>query len=106
MASAGDAVVAPHRLLQPFADHPGWHTAVAGAAGTDKCVRPDLLDLRAIAKPHCPLRDPTAKPPTGRREANGRIIAMLGPPANLAMQFVLEENSLRCCDLNPSITQH
>jgi hypothetical protein len=54
-----------------------WHPAVAFAAGSDTCVRPDLLELPETAKLHCPLRDPTAKPPLGRREANGRVTAML-----------------------------
>ena len=68
-----------------FADRPGWHVAVAGAAGSDTPMREaEYFRPAARAKPHCPLRDPTAKPPTGRGEANGRIIAMLYPPANPA----------------------
>jgi len=53
------------------------------------------LDLRGTAKPHCPLRDSTAKPPLGRREANGRVIAMLRRPGKSR----LEENSGTCGDL-------
>lgn len=82
---------APQQLLQQFADHPGWQTAVACAAGSDTCVRPELLDLRATAKPHGPLRDLAQKPPIGRRDANGRIIALLCPPANLAIAVCVGE---------------
>jgi hypothetical protein len=55
----------------------GWHAAVAGAAGSDKPMREtEYFRPAARAKPHCPLRDPRAKPPLGRPEANGRVIAM------------------------------
>ena len=49
---AGDPAVALQQLLQQFTDHPGWHAAVACAAGSETCVKPDLLELPATAKPH------------------------------------------------------
>ena len=70
-----------------------WHSAVAFAAGSDTCVRPDLLKLPETAKPHCPLRDPTSLHWAAEKQ---RVVS---PQCLSAGKSRLEENSLTYRDL-------